>query len=110
MSSHNEPEHICSPDCEDNPDETTDFTLTIIIPDGNILLISEWYQLFNGVLFGLLGDNVISGEEITIPINNARTLAKIIFKLNQRFSQDYSIEEFIFNSLRNNLTVVIGEG
>jgi hypothetical protein len=109
MSSHNEEEHICSMDCDDNPDMTTDFTLTVLISEDNHLLISEWFYLFNGIFFSLLGGNLISGEQFTIKINNARTLAKILYKLEERLSEDYHISSYIFNSMQNNLTVEIGE-
>lgn len=104
MNHHNEPEHICSSDCPDYDK----FTLIIYKSmDDTPLLAKEWYFMFNGILFGL--EIEVESEHITVPINNARLLAKIITKLDTELSSDFHISEYVFNSRNNSLRVVLGE-
>ena len=108
MNNHNEPDHICSKECPDNPDRNKDFTL-VIYKDLNAspLLAKEWHYIFSVILIGL--DILVTAEEITVIIDNARVLAKIIYQLNEQLSSEFHISEYSYVSSANKLQVELGE-
>ena len=89
-------------------DSTKDFTLVIYKDLNNSpLLAKEWHFIFSVVLIGL--DILVTAEEITVAIDNAKVLAKIIYQLNEQLSSEFHISEYSFTSSENKLQVEIGE-
>ena len=103
-----EPDHICNETCPDYHDRTKNFTLVIYKDLNNApLLAKEWHYIFGVILIGL--DILVTAEEITVNIDNARVLAKIIYQLNERLSSEFHISEYSFITAENKLQVEIGE-
>lgn len=89
-------------------DDTKDFTLVIYKDlDSAPLLAKEWHFIFSVVLIGL--DILVTADEITVSIDNARVLAKIIYQLNEQLSSEFHISEYSLIPEENKFQVVIGE-
>ncbi len=82
-------------------DDTKEFYLEITIESN--LTLDEYYLLFTGILFGL-PDLVVSSDMIRLPINNARILAKILFKLHRHLAE-VQLSEYKWDSMNNTLRV-----
>jgi hypothetical protein len=96
MSSHDTPDHICSPDCDDNIDTTRPFVLVLQFPS---MPLKDAEFIINGVLFGL--DKEIHGSLVHLRIYRPRTLGKILFKLVEQ--SDLMLNQIDFISNENKL-------